>query len=119
MFLKSTNKLEWKNIAILNFSGFIDFYPKFIADEFSKSGTQSDIIEIDFPFLEPLRHNPSELRATNIARVFDNHKALDDLATRIKQLDSKYEMIVLPACIGLNSTLALKSLSEITGRNIK
>ena len=113
------NKLEWKNIAILNFSGFIDFYPKFIADEFSKSGTQSDIIEIDFPFLEPLRHNPSELRATNIARVFDNHKALDDLATRIKQLDSKYEMIVLPACIGLNSTLALKSLSEITGRNIK
>lgn len=112
-------KLPWKNIAILNFSGFIDFYPKFIADEFSKTETKCDIIEIDFPFLEPLRHNPSELRATNIARVFDNHKALDNLAERIKQLDSKYEAIILPACMGLNSSSALNTLSEITGRNIK
>ena len=64
---------------------FLDFYTQFIADEFRKMGTESRIHSFNFPALEYLRKNPTEMRSVNIARMFEKQENLDELATLLKR----------------------------------
>lgn len=95
------DSLRWKKVSIFNPVGFLDFYPQFIADEFLKLGTESDIHLFDIPDLDYLRRNPTEMRSTNIARVLDRNISLVAEILNDKSADS--EAIILPACIGLNA----------------
>lgn len=95
------DRLPWSKVAVFNLVGFLDFYPQFIADEFIKLGTESDIHLFDLPDIEYLRRNPSELRSTNIARVLD--KNTDRLAEILNANSSDSDAIIFPACIGLKS----------------
>lgn len=95
------DRLRWKKVSIFNPVGFLDFYPQFIADEFLKLGTESDIHLFDIPDLDYLRRNPTEMRSTNIARVLDRNISLVAEILNDKSADS--EAIILPACIGLNA----------------
>lgn len=110
---------EWKNIAVLNFLHFADFYHLFIVNELEKNGVKGDFVNLDFPFFKSLRNSPSELRAANIARVFERPEYKEALAEKIRHLHDKYEAILLPACIGLNPLCSVQQLSEMTGRVIK
>ncbi|MDR2950648.1 MAG: glycerol-3-phosphate dehydrogenase subunit GlpB [Prevotella sp.] len=107
--------LPWKKVAIFNLIGFLDFYPQFIADEFLKLGTESDIHLFDLPDIEHLRRNPSELRSTNIARVLD--KKISELAEILNAKSNGCDAIIFPACIGLESD-ALHKLEEAVEKPI-
>jgi glycerol-3-phosphate dehydrogenase subunit B len=110
---------KWKNVALLNFQNFADFYPQFILSEMNKVGVNVDVSELDFSFFKPILQSPSELRAANIARIFDKPEYMEELAAAIKRLDPKYEAVILPACIGLNPMNAIGKLTEMTGKEIK
>lgn len=107
--------LPWKKVAIFNLIGFLDFYPQFIADEFSKLGTESDIHLFDLPDIEHLRRNPSELRSTNIARVLD--KKISELAEILNAKSNGCDAIIFPACVGLESDV-LHKLEEAVEKPI-
>lgn len=109
------DSLPWKKVAIFNLVGFLDFYPQFVADEFLRLGTESDIHLFDLPDIEYLRRNPSELRSTNIARVLD--KKIDELATILNTNSNGCDAIIFPACIGLESGV-LRKLQESVRRPI-
>lgn len=111
------DSLPWKKVSIFNINGFLDFHPNFIADEFKKKGVQSEVYSIDLPELDILRRNPSELRATNIASLFDNTSSLDNLADIIKKGSSNSDAIIFPACIGLHANTVDK-LSKAVGKPI-
>lgn len=111
-------RLPWKKIAIFNVLGFLDFYTQFIADEFRKIGTESSIHAFNFPALEYIRKNPTEMRSTNIARIFDKQENLEELAHLLKAESGDAEAIVLPAIIGLNPNNALEQLQEKVGKTI-
>lgn len=113
------NHSQWKNMAVINFRHFADFYHLFILDELQNMGTKVDFVDVDFPFFKTLQHNPSELRATHIARIFEKPEYKEALADKIRQLDEKYEVVILPACIGLNPFCSVNDLSKMTGRVIK
>lgn len=110
------DKLPWKKVSIFNIDGFLDFQPQFIADEFSRLGTDSSSIQIfDFEPLSHLRRNPSEMRSTNIARVLDKH--IEELSEIINQKSNDSEVVLFPACIGLTSNAVYK-LKELVSKPI-
>ena len=110
----AADRLPWKKIAIFNVLGFLDFYTQFIADEFRKMGTESRIHSFNFPALEYLRKNPTEMRSVNIARMFEKQENLDELATLLKREAGEVEAIVLPAVFGLNQHTALDYLQNLS-----
>lgn len=111
------DSLPWKKVSIFNITGFLDFHPNFVADEFSKMGVESETVFIDMPELETLRRNPSELRATNISRLFENEKTLQHLASIIKEGSANCDAVIFPACIGLKANTVSK-VSAIVGKPI-
>ena len=88
--------------GIFNITGFLDFYTRFIADEFLKMGAKCSIHSINFPALENLRKNPTEMRSVNIARVFDKQENIEELARILKAESGDCDSIILPAITGLN-----------------
>ena len=88
--------------GLFNITGFLDFYTRFIADEFLKMGAKCSIHSINFPALENLRKNPTEMRSVNIARVFDKQENIKELARILKAESGNCDSIILPAITGLN-----------------
>lgn len=88
--------------GLFNITGFLDFYTRFIADEFLKMGAKCSIHSINFPALENLRKNPTEMRSVNIARVFDKQENIEELARILKAESGDCDSIILPAITGLN-----------------
>lgn len=114
-----TNKeLPWKKVAIFTISGFLDFYPKYIADEFHKLGTESEIYGFDLPTLAHLRRNPSELRAANIAYALDRGEDKDLLVQILIEKSKNCEVIILPACLGLDNPHKKQELEDAVGKPI-
>lgn len=114
---RSEELLPWSKVSIFNVAGFLDFHPGFVAGEFEKLGVKSEIYHIDLPELKALRRNPSELRATNISRLFDNGTALDSLADILKKGSADCDAVLFPACIGLQTDTA-EVLSKMIGKPI-
>lgn len=88
---------------LINFEGFLDFYPKFIADYIIQHGGRCCVRLINLPAVEKLRINPTEMRATNIARVFESQRQLDNLVKEINRSITDEDAVVLPATFGLTS----------------
>lgn len=114
---ESDSKLPWKKVSIFNPAGFLDFYPQFIADEFLKLGTESDIEVFDLPDLDYLRRNPSELRATNISRILDKDSNLNLFSEILNDRSGDSDAIILPACIGLKID-SVKCLKRMVNKPI-
>lgn len=113
----SADSLPWKKVSIFNITGFLDFHPNFVADEFRKMGVESETYFIDMPELDTLRRNPSELRATNISRLFDNEASLMHLSDVIKKGSKDCDAVIFPACIGLSAN-TIDKLSSVVGKPI-
>lgn len=99
---ESKDNLSWNKVSIFNITGFLDFYPQFIADEFLKTGTESDIHLFNLEALDQLRRNPSEMRSTNIARILD--KNIEEVSRILNEKSGDSEAIIFPACIGLEAS---------------
>lgn len=111
--------LPWQHIAVLGIEGFLDFQPQMVASALVEE--QQVIAEAAFlhlPFLDPLRNNPSEFRAVNIARVLDLPEHLVSLADEVKRQAGEAEAIFLPACLGLASDQPLLALRQAVGKPI-
>lgn len=101
-----------KNILVVNFLGFLDFNTKFIADAFESNGAKCDIKAVSMPVLEKLRHSATEMRAPNIARVFDDEVNFEAFVTIVKGYIQGHDCVVLPAIFGLNSSMAATVLGQ-------
>jgi glycerol-3-phosphate dehydrogenase subunit B len=110
--------LPWKKAAVFNISGFPDFYPAFIADEFIRQGTDCEIYNFNLPDLDLLRRNPSEMRSTNIARVFENKKNIEQLVKILTTKSKDADAIVFPSIIGLSDSDILYFLQNSTGKPV-
>jgi len=91
----------WKKAVILNFSGFLDFHTLFIKDGLKKLDVNAQIKNVSMKQFEAIRKNPSEMRSTNIAKVFDKGDALNEFADKVNLLSEGFEVAILPAVFGL------------------
>ncbi|MCI1779968.1 MAG: glycerol-3-phosphate dehydrogenase subunit GlpB [Bacteroidales bacterium] len=114
----NTAVINYENVALCNFNGFLDFYPQFIGDVLAGEKCKYKRVTLDLPFIEKLRHNPTEMRATNIAKVFDSEENIEAL---LKEINSRCEFastIMLPAVFGLYSLAPVEYLKEKCGKKI-
>ncbi len=107
-------------IAILNFTGFRDFYPELAKENLKKNSLFSlfEIItgEIDLPVFRKTARNPHEFRSMDIARIFDSERYLQKIADEIRTAARGATFVGMPAFIGINSfTKIYERLSDLTG----
>lgn len=114
--IKDKDKFPWGNVSIQNIAGFLDFDTNFIAVEFEKRGIKCAISSFSIPELERMRKSPSEMRSTNIAKIFDKVEVLEKLANIIIKNSQDAEAIVLPAVFGLYNPDTLAILKTIINK---
>jgi len=106
------DELPWKKVVILNFAGFLDFHALFVKDGLSAFGVEAEIHHVVMDEFEAIRRNPSEMRSSNIAKVFDRGAALDGFTRKVNLLSRDADAVVLPAVFGSLNTAVTASLQE-------
>ena len=113
--LASENEKVGEKVLIVNILGYLDFNTKFLADSFEKQGSVCRIVSIKLDEMERLRTNPSEMRATNIARVMDREEVWTKAAEQVKQMVKDEDTVVLPAVFGLKDPSVPAKMREAIG----
>ena len=113
--LSSKDEKIGDKALIINILGYLDFNTKFLADSFEKQGTRCRIAALKLEEMERLRKNPSEMRATNIARVMDRDGIWEKAVEQIKSLIQDEDVVVLPAVFGLKDSSVVEKLREAIG----
>ncbi|MGQ1909092.1 glycerol-3-phosphate dehydrogenase subunit GlpB [Marinifilum sp. RC60d5] len=106
------DEFPWKKAVILNFSGFLDFHTLFIKDGLKKFEVNAQIKNIAMKEFEAIRRNPSEMRSSNIAKVFDQGEAINEFANKVNELSEGFEVVILPAVFGLMNNKVAADLKE-------
>ncbi len=113
--LKSREEKIGEKALIINILGYLDFNTKFLADSFEKQGTVCRIASIKLEEMERLRKNPSEMRATNIARVMDRDGIWEKAVAQVKGLLKDEDTVILPAVFGLKDVSVIESIRKALG----
>lgn len=116
--LETADAFPYKRVAVANFAGFIDFYPRFIADALAEKGVECRIEILNIPAVEKLRTNPTEMRSANIARVFDSEAQLENVLTLINDLSEEVDAVILPAVFGLSSVYPLEYIRKYSEKPV-
>lgn len=94
------DRIPWKRVAIINVSGYIDFYPRFLQAGLEKRGAETVTASYTTPEITYLRRSSSEMRSSNIARVM-SEKGIDDMARELNEKSKGCDAILTPAVLGL------------------
>ena len=96
--------MSWKSVAVVNIVNYLDFLSPFVAEALRVRGAEVDVREFTTPELDEARKSPSEMRATNIAKVVERQDLTQTVADAINCcLDKDYDMVLLPAVLGISS----------------
>ncbi len=117
--IKNTFSQKTK-IAIITVDGFRDFYPTLTAGNLKKNSLFKEVDihtgSIRLPGIAKTDKNPHELRSIDIARIFDSHRHLKKIATRIINAAGDAKIVAIPAFMGItryNETI--KKLHDLSG----
>lgn len=109
-------KLPWTKVALMNIIGYLDFPTKFIADGLKNMGTEVDVKPITLPELNEARKSPTEMRATNIAKVLGNEDIVLRLAAEINSKAGDVQAVLLPAVLGIKNDMLAQLLAKQVGK---
>lgn len=109
---EENNTFPWQKAIILNFCGFLDFHDLFVKDGLMRLGIRSEIKHISMKQFDAIRRNPSEMRSTNIAKVFDKGNVMDEFVQKVNVLGKDAEVVILPAVFGLFNKNVADELKE-------
>lgn len=118
--LTDAKALPYKNVALVNINGYLDFPVAFVADAVERLGAKCTIKTISTDDLDAARRSPSEMRATNIAKVLARPGALDEVAAAINgALNGKEDVVLLPAVLGIADDKGVASLAKLVKTTVK
>lgn len=110
--IDNPESLGWHTVALLNFKGYIDFYPSFLARGLEKLGVKCISAQFTIEAMDHLRKSASEMRATTMARVLHG-EAITEMAEALNTLSADADVILMPAVVGLYSEEPLKQLRSL------
>lgn len=105
-------KLQYNKVALMNIIGYLDFPTKFIADGLRKMGAEVEVKPITLPELNEARKSPTEMRATNIAKVLGNEDIVLRLAAEINAKAGDADAVLLPAVLGIKEDVLAHLLKK-------
>ncbi|MCQ2287590.1 MAG: anaerobic glycerol-3-phosphate dehydrogenase subunit B [Muribaculaceae bacterium] len=106
------DKLQCKKVALMNIIGYLDFPTKFIAEGLRKMDVEVEVKPITLHELNEARKSPTEMRATNIAKVLGNEELVMHLAAEINSKAGDADMVLLPAVLGIKNDALAQLLKE-------
>lgn len=109
---KGAEEFKGKKVRVANIAGFLDFNMKFVTDALEDMGAKCCQELIHIEEVDRLRKSPTEMRATNIARVLDKENIHNQLLTILKNYSIGVDAVVLPAAVGLASQKLVKALRK-------
>lgn len=98
---------------IVNFSGFLDFNTRFIAEGLEKRGTQCRVESVKLDAVETLRKNPAEMRSVNIARVMSREENWKQFARKVQEMLKGEDVVVLPEVFGYEDPVVMQWIGEM------
>lgn len=109
----SPDNLPWGKVAVVNITGFLDFYPGFIARGLNLAGLECETRDFTIPELDTLRKSSTEMRATNIAR-FITGEAIRHFAGEVNRIitETNADTVLMPAVVGLFDEEPVRLLRE-------
>ncbi|MCV9879374.1 glycerol-3-phosphate dehydrogenase subunit GlpB [Brenneria izbisi] len=113
-----SDALRWEKPLIAGIEGFLDFQSRIVAGTLQQQGIAARSDELKLPVLDGLRLNSSEFRSVNIARVLDDPENLAMLSDELSMLSSGNDVVIMPACLGLESTSVLRELHNAIGKPV-
>ena len=111
--LASKDEKIGEKALIVNFTGFLDFNTRFIAEGLEKRGTECRIESVKLEEVETLRKNPAEMRSVNIARVMNNEASWKQFAHKVQELLKGEDVVVLPEVFGFENPVIMQWLKEM------
>ena len=113
--LTSPDELKDKKITLVNIAGFLDLPYHYTLDNLTKAGAICSYKTIQLEEFDFTRKNPTEMRASNLAKVIHDKGITDKLAEAINHAADDADLVLLPAIIGLKDA----QLSEELRRKVK
>ncbi|WP_417315829.1 glycerol-3-phosphate dehydrogenase subunit GlpB [Enterobacter sp.] len=101
-----------ERVLVVGIEGFLDFQPHLAAASLCQRGISAEAADIALPELNPLRENPGEFRAVNIARLLDRDENGLALYEALKPLAGRCDTLLMPACFGLSDNRLWRWLSD-------
>lgn len=111
--LASKDEKIGEKALIVNFSGFLDFNTRFIAEGLEKRGTECRIESVKLDEVETLRKNPAEMRSVNIARVMNHESSWKAFAHKVQELLNGEDVVILPEVFGFEEPVIMQWIKEM------
>lgn len=102
----------YKSCLIVNFKGFLDFYPGYLADGLKSHGIAAKSVTIELEAVERLRHSVAEMRAASLGRVLTG-AAIEKFADEINRHAGGCDAAIIPAVVGIDSDAPLRQLRSL------
>lgn len=102
--------LPWKKVCIINLEGFIDYPIDFVVNGLNKLNAQVQVADVTLDCLKRARRSATEMRPTNLAKIFAGTAAIAQLAQAINAISTDAEAILLPAVVGIDNEDAFTML---------
>ncbi|GAB6982446.1 glycerol-3-phosphate dehydrogenase subunit GlpB [Prevotella dentasini] len=115
----SGTSLPWKRAEILNIQGFLDFPTQFLAASLKALGVDCQVKSFTTDELSRARKSPTEMRATNIAKVLVDKDSLRKVADRINAISGNADVLLLPAVLGFSDGQSLDDLKAWVKRPVQ
>lgn len=111
--------LPWEKTELLNIQGFLDFSTEFIATNLKKHGVDCQVKAFTTDELSRIRKSPTEMRATNIAKVLSNKDALRKAADRINAISGETDVLLMPAVLGFSDDESINELKAMVKKPVE
>ncbi len=111
--LASKDEKIGQKALIVNFTGFLDFNTRFIAEGLEKRGLECRICSVKPDEIEHLRKNPAEMRSVNIARVMNQEACWKQFARKVQELLDGEDVVVLPEVFGFEDPVIMQWMKEM------
>ncbi|MDK7751086.1 hypothetical protein QP572_12165, partial [Brevibacterium sp. UMB10442] len=83
--LNIREKVVWKKVALVNIAGFLDLPTNFMLAGLAEAGLQCELKTIRMEVFDHARRNPTEMRATNVAKVIHDQKLVESVAAELNK----------------------------------
>ncbi|HEY9551511.1 MAG TPA: glycerol-3-phosphate dehydrogenase subunit GlpB, partial [Prevotella sp.] len=113
------NHYPWKEVDLVNIRGFLDFPTTFLAAGLRKAGVTCHLHSVGTVRTDNARKSPTEMRATNIAKLLCTDESIHELTTQLNNIYTKGEAILLPAVFGFNERETLSKLQSLSLKPLK
>ena len=99
----TSDSLPWNKVALINIEGFIDYPIDFVVEGLRALNTSVEMPTVTLECIKRARRSATEMRATNLAKVFTNTRNVAQLAEAINAVAGDVDAVLMPAVVGIDN----------------